>query len=96
MTAGYSEISCGATPMSRAARPGGSPAMVTWPASGAARPATIRVNVVLPAPLCPTSPVISPGATLSVNPSRAVTRPYRLTSPAASSMPATSQFLYKV
>ena len=37
---------------------------VMEPTSGAIRPASVRSNVVLPAPLTPTSPTTSPGATI--------------------------------
>src|SRR5674536_203766 len=39
------------------------PVRVTVPAAGAASPASTRVSVVLPAPLRPTKPIRSPGAT---------------------------------
>src|ERR1700759_502600 len=39
------------------------PVEVTWPDAGRPSPARIRVRVVLPAPLRPTSPTLSPGPT---------------------------------
>ena len=44
------------------------------------RPQSIRIAVVLPAPLAPRNPKISPGATLKLMPSTAVKLPKRLVS----------------
>jgi hypothetical protein len=51
------------------------PATSARPAVGRARPVSIRIVVVLPAPLCPSRPKTSPSATLKVIPSTARTVP---------------------
>src|SRR5713226_6160615 len=61
--------------------PTGMPPMVAVPESAGARVARIRMVVVLPAPLGPTKPKISPLGTAKVTPSRASWRPYRLRKP---------------
>src|SRR5712691_3512165 len=55
------------------------PLMVTRPLVGLSRPAIIRMVVVLPAPLGPRKPWISPGSTERLTPSTAVKEPYVLT-----------------
>ena len=55
--------------------------MLTSPASGITKPATVIIHVVLPAPFRPTSPVIDPEGTASVKPLSAAWRPYFFTSP---------------
>ena len=57
--------------------------MRTVPAIGLRRPSIISSVVVLPAPLGPSSPKNSPGATVKVTPSTARTSPYVMTSPSA-------------
>ena len=60
------------------------PSTVAWPLVGGMRPSRILISVDLPAPFAPTSPV-TPGATLTVSPSSAVTfGGYRLVSPVVS------------
>src|SRR5215471_9462869 len=56
------------------------PLMVMRPAVGLSSPAIMRMVVVLPAPLGPRNPWISPGATERLTPSTAVKAPYFLTS----------------
>src|SRR5437899_9995073 len=56
------------------------PLMVTVPLVGLSRPAIMRMVVVLPAPLGPRKPWISPGSTERLTPSTAVKEPYVLTS----------------
>src|SRR5262249_3620335 len=56
------------------------PLMVTFPRVGLSSPAIMRMVVVLPAPLGPRKPWISPGATSRLTPSTAVKDPYVLTS----------------
>jgi putative ABC transport system permease protein len=51
------------------------PPMRMWPESCRIRPVAISTNVVLPAPLWPTSPVISPGLTSRSKPSSAALVP---------------------
>src|SRR5207245_10816321 len=53
--------------------------MVTFPLVGLSRPAIMRMVVVLPAPLGPRKPWISPGSTERLTPSTAVRGPYVLT-----------------
>jgi hypothetical protein len=48
------------------------PRTVTLPAEANSWPATMRMNVVLPAPLRPSSPVIDPPSTSKVTSSRAI------------------------
>src|SRR6185503_8492779 len=55
------------------------PLMNTRPDVGLRRPATTRMLVVLPAPLGPRKPWISPAATSRLTPSTAVKAPYLLT-----------------
>src|SRR5580704_13837915 len=50
------------------------PSTLAWPLVGGTRPSRILINVDLPAPFAPTSPV-TPGPTLTVSPSNAVTWP---------------------
>src|SRR5688572_7189794 len=57
------------------------PLMTTRPDVGFRRPAMMRMLVVLPAPLGPRNPWISPGATSRLTPSTAVNEPYFLTRP---------------
>ena len=54
------------------------PCQRTAPASAASTPSTIRIAVVLPAPLVPTKPNICPGRTSKVSPSSARVVPNRL------------------
>src|SRR5262245_48059372 len=56
------------------------PLIVMRPPVGLSRPAIMRMVVVLPAPLGPRNPWISPGATSRLTPSTAVNEPYFLTS----------------
>ena len=70
----------------RARRRSARPFQRTRPASGASTPSTIRIAVVLPAPLGPTKPSIRPGATENVRSSSATTSPKRRVSPSSSSM----------
>src|SRR5438270_12606515 len=67
------------------------PLMATRPAVGLRRPATMRMVVVLPAPLGPRKPWISPAGTERLTPSTAVKDPYVLTSPSTSIMPSGGQ-----
>jgi hypothetical protein len=53
----------------------GRPSKETSPRSAASTPSTIRIAVVLPAPLGPTKPNIWPFATVNEMPSRATTSP---------------------
>ena len=62
---------CGAHPVTS------TPASRTRPSSGATKPLMTSNSVVLPAPLAPISPTISPGCTVSVTSSMAVTPPNR-------------------
>src|SRR5579875_3427128 len=62
--------------------------MRTSPESGATRPAIIATVVVLPAPLGPSRPTVSPAATENDTPSTATFGPYRLARPTTSSMRA--------
>src|SRR5262249_5179806 len=55
----------------------------TAPASGRRAPAIMWMVVVLPAPLGPSSPKVSPRASSRLTPSTATTRPYALRSPLA-------------
>src|SRR6185503_20058470 len=55
------------------------PAIVTRPEVGFSSPAMMRMVVVLPAPLGPRKPWISPAATSRLTPSTAVKSPYFLT-----------------
>src|SRR5271169_3108362 len=50
------------------------PSTLAWPLVGGRSPSRILIKVDLPAPFAPTSPV-TPGATLTVSPSSAVTSP---------------------
>src|SRR6516164_10660850 len=50
------------------------PSTLAWPLVGGSRPSRILIMVDLPAPFAPTSPV-TPGATVTVSPSSAVTFP---------------------
>src|SRR6266850_975923 len=56
------------------------PLMVIRPRVGLSSPAMMRMVVVLPAPLGPRNPWISPGSTERLTPSTAVKEPYVLTS----------------
>src|SRR5262245_49394728 len=56
------------------------PSISTRPAVGLSRPAIIRIVVVLPAPLGPRNPWISPSATSRLTPFTATKSPYFLTS----------------
>src|SRR5258708_10618455 len=60
------------------------PSIRAVPEVGVRSPQSIRSVVVLPAPLAPRKPKISPRATAKLTPSTAVTTPYRLTSCLAS------------
>src|SRR5262245_61124301 len=60
--------------------------MVTRPSSGAWIPAAIFISVDLPAPLPPTRPTISPGATERSTPRSARTPPNDFLTPASSSI----------
>src|SRR6476661_7735356 len=60
------------------------PSMSAVPEVGVSRPQSMRSVVVLPAPLAPRKPKISPRATEKLTPSTALTTPYRLTSCLAS------------
>src|SRR5207245_3868174 len=62
------------------------PLMVTVPLVGLSRPAIMRMVVVLPAPLGPRKPWISPGSTERLTPSTAVKEPYDLTTDATALM----------
>ena len=57
-----------------------SPVLCTVPAAGSASPARILVSVVLPAPLRPTSPILSPAATRKLTPSIRSRAPARTSS----------------
>src|SRR5216117_2628286 len=61
----------------------GAPSTHASPDVGVARPSSSFTAVVLPAPLGPRNPKTEPRVTVSVSPSRAVTRRYRLTRSAA-------------
>src|SRR4051794_33490444 len=69
------------------------PASVTLPASGSIMPHAMRNVVVLPAPLGPNNPTISPGLTSKSTPSTTRRRPYDFTNPRTSSS-ATMQVLH--
>ena len=62
---------------------GSCPAILTVPASGSSSVARIRSNVVLPAPLGPTSPVTSPCRAVESTPRSASTGPKLLLMPSA-------------
>src|SRR3954463_5523071 len=64
----------------------GAPFQSTSPESGARTPTTIRIAVVLPAPLAPMKPVRTPGRTANPTPSRASTGPNPRVSERSSSM----------
>src|SRR5215467_4206261 len=74
-----------ATPARRASLglPGeyGRPSIDIDPASGCSAPARMAISVLLPAPFCPTSPQISPGATDRSTPSSATVAPKTLRIP---------------
>ena len=61
----------------------------TSPASGVSTPASRRSSVDLPAPLGPTTPSTSPGATVSDTPARIVAAPCALLKSRAISVPLT-------
>src|SRR5207247_5432299 len=61
-----------------ATRANGCPATSAEPEGGRTRPRTIRMVVVLPAPLGPRKPVTVPHGTAQLSPRTAWTRPYRL------------------
>ena len=86
---GYRASSWGASPRigrtRAAARDAFIPSTRTAPASGVTSPAVTRAKVDLPAPLCPTSPAISPDSTARSKPSSATVPPNRFTKPVASS-----------
>src|ERR1700760_3208989 len=96
---------CAGTPMvwadtesaSRARRPGGGGArpprrrIWAWPLSGSERPTSIRIVVVLPAPLGPRNPVTVPGSQRNVTSETTVRPPSCLVSPLAWIMPADSR-----
>src|SRR5689334_10406906 len=67
----------------------GLPLQSTSPPSIPSTPMTMRIVVVLPAPLPPTKPVSRPGRTSKVTPSTAVVSPKRRVSPLISNMPTT-------
>ncbi len=62
----------------RTSRTGSRPSTAIEPLSGARRPSTHSMVVVLPAPLGPMRPKISPRATSKLTPSTASVRPYDL------------------
>src|SRR5689334_6994875 len=64
------------------------PLIVIRPAVGLSSPAIMRMVVVLPAPLGPRKPWISPGSTERLTPSTAVNDPYLLTSASTAIMPS--------
>ena len=76
---GYTAIDCGTSPSAprAAAAPAGSacPSTVTDPSSAASSVATIDKVVDFPAPLGPSSPTTSPGATAKLTPSSATRAP---------------------
>ena len=53
------------------------PSMRTVPESGAVRPASVRISVLLPAPLAPSRPNTSPALASSETSSSATSDPYR-------------------
>ncbi len=61
-----------------------SPLSVTWPSVGMYMPVRQLKNVVLPAPLGPMSPTISPSCTFMLTSSTAVRPPNRIVTPLAS------------
>ena len=61
----------------------GMPKTVADPEVGRTRPSTIRIVVLLPAPLGPRKPVTHPGRASKVRSSTACTRPKRFVSPRA-------------
>ena len=61
----------------------GVPATAISPASGSSRPAIIEIEVVLPAPLGPRRPNVSPSSIEKLTPPTAVRSPNRLTMPVA-------------
>src|SRR4051812_47938879 len=65
--------------------------MRAWPLSGSERPTTIRMVVVLPAPLGPRKPVTVPGSQRNVTSETTVRPPSRLVSPLVWIMPADSR-----
>src|SRR4051794_21313466 len=66
------------------------PSTASEPASGRSTPERILTNVLLPAPLSPTSAVISPGRTSIAPFTRACTAPKALLTPRAARVPAPS------
>lgn len=60
------------------------PPIVAVPAVGVTRPRIMRMVVVLPAPLGPRKPVMTPGSTEKLRLSTAVTGPNRLVRPVTS------------
>src|SRR5712691_11445975 len=64
------------------------PLIVMRPAVGLSSPAIMRMVVVLPAPLGPRKPWVSPGSTARLTPSTAVKDPYVLTSASTAIMPS--------
>src|SRR3954453_5344138 len=65
--------------------------MRAWPLSGSERPTSIRIVVVLPAPLGPRKPVTVPGSQRNVTSETTVRPPSCLVSPLAWIMPADSR-----
>ncbi len=64
---------------------GASPSTAICPPSGCSRPTMQPIVVVLPAPLGPSSPTVSPGATENDRSSTATIEPYRLVSDSTTS-----------
>src|SRR4051794_40303458 len=65
--------------------------MRAWPLSGSDRPTSIRIVVVLPAPLGPRKPVTVPGSQRNVTSETTVRPPSRLVSASVWIMPADSR-----
>src|SRR5215210_3018489 len=65
--------------------------MRAWPLSGSERPTSIRIVVVLPAPLGPRKPVTVPGSQRNVTSETMVRPPSCLVSPSVWIMPADSR-----
>src|SRR4051794_15401016 len=67
------------------------PRICAWPLSGSERPTSIRIVVVLPAPLGPRKPVTVPGSQRNVTSETTVRPPSCLVSPLVWIMPADSR-----
>src|SRR5690348_848156 len=74
----------------RVAKSMGAPFHITSPASGVSTPRTMRIVVVLPAPLLPTNPNTSPGLTSRLSPDTASRSPYCLVIPRSSRPPVST------